>query len=82
MSVSKRVSPLTPLAALRQVVSLWAAADPQVVVLALGGNDLDSASDHALLVGVRLFELAKSLVSRTGCCGAGASPPSFPPRFL
>ena len=30
----------------------------------LGGSDLDSASDHALLVGMRVFELAKSLVSR------------------
>ena len=51
---------------LRQVTSLLAAEVPRVVVLALGGNDINSTTDHALLVGMRLFEFTKSLVSR-GC---------------
>ena len=35
-----------------------------VVILAIGGNDIDFATDHALLVGKRVFEFVKSLVSR------------------
>ena len=46
---------------LRRVTSLLTAEVPRVVVLALGGNDLDSATDHLLLVGMRVFELAKSV---------------------
>ena len=34
-----------------------------MVIFAIGGNDIDSATDHALLVGMRVFEFAKSLVS-------------------
>ena len=46
---------------LRRVTSLLTAEVPRLVVLALGGNDLDSATDHLLLVGMRVFELAKSV---------------------
>ena len=49
---------------LERVTSLLAAGIPRVIILAIGGNDIDSATDHPLLVGMRVFELAKSLVSR------------------
>ena len=53
---------------LGQVASLLAAGVPRVVVLALRGNDIDSSSDHALLVSMRLFGLAKILVSQEVEC--------------
>ena len=49
---------------LERVTSLLAAGIPRVIILAIGGNDIDSVTDHPLLVGMRVFELAKSLVSR------------------
>ena len=45
-------------------MSLLAAGVPRVVILAIRGNDIDSATDHALLVGMRVFIFVKSLVSR------------------